>query len=312
MANYLYNIRFSEFETELCKLEFKALFGFELDEKIFVTHKLINPSISPYIKNRLEVIYKASDLEDILKYIIKDHLKAEDFMVKYIQLYKEDDHFKQRKEICKKVGYVITGEPDFKDPKIKFGVLYFNNEWYLGLLEENNPKWRDHNNKPHSYSSSLGINVAKAILNIGAGGDFNKTIIDPCCGVGTVLLEAGFAGYNISGWEINKKVAWNARENIAHFKYPIKVTIGDIKDVDEEYDVSIVDLPYGNFSLTTKDNQIKIIEEAKRISKRLVIISSEDISQVLDGLGLKTIEKCSLNKRINKRFMRYIWVCESQ
>lgn len=311
MNTYLYNIRVREYETDLCKLEFKALFGFELNQQIFLSKVLVDPSISPYIKNRIQIIYKAGDLSDIVKYIVKDGLKAEEFLVKYVSLVKKDEFLVEGKNICKKVGYVIEGNPSFSHPKIVYGVAYFNKQWYFGLLEENNPKWRDHNNKPHSYSSSIDINVAKALLNIGSNGDTNKTIIDPCCGVGTVLLEACFSGYTISGCEINRKVACNARENLDYFNYKSHVTIGDIKDIKDKYDVSIVDLPYGNFSLTSKENQVKIIYHAKRISKRIVLICSDDISDEITKLSLKVIDKCSLTKRKNKRFIRYVWVCES-
>lgn len=311
MDSYLYNVKHRQYEDELCALEIKALFGFALKEKVFFSDRLVDPSISPYIKNRLQIIYKFPQLADIVEQIKKDGVMAEDFYVKYVSLTKEDIYIKERKIISKKVGYVITGFPSFLNPKIVFGIAYFNNEWYFGVLEENNSKWREHNDKPYTYSSSIDMNVAKAILNIGTNGDYRKTVVDPCCGVGTVLLEGHFAGYDICGWEINETVAQSACANLVHFQYPAKVTTGDIQDIAASYDVAIVDLPYGNFSPTTKDNQNKIIYHARRIAKRVVLVSSNDITQELANASLKLIDRCCLNKRSNKRFVRYIWVCEA-
>jgi len=312
MNTYLYNVKCKEFETNLCALEIKSLFGFARSEKTFISNKSINPSISPYIKNRLHIKYQLPQLTDIVEQIEKDKLTAVDYLVKYISLSKDDLYLKDRKDICKKVGYVIEGLHSFSDPKTIYGITYFNNEWYFGILEENNAKWREHNDKPYTYSSSIGINEAKAILNIGTNGDFRKTIMDPCCGVGTVLLEGCFAGYDICGSDINAKVTRNARGNLAHFNYETSVTTSDIKDITGSYDVSIIDLPYGNFSTMTKESLIKIIYHAKRISKRVVLVSSEDITQELENVFLKIVDRCSMNKRKNKKFVRYIWVCESE
>ncbi len=311
MDTYLYNVKHREYEDELCALEIKALFGFALKEKAFFSEKRVNPSISPYVKNRLEIIYRFPTLEDVVEQIEKDVVRAEDFFVKYVSLAKDDRYVKEGKKISKRVGYVITGFPSFTDPKVVFGVTFYRNMWYFGRLEENNPKWRDHNKKPYTYSSSIGMNVAKALINIGTRGDDRKTVVDPCCGVGTVLLEGRFAGYDICGWEINEAVARSARANLAHFHYHADVTTGDMEDIAEEYDVSIVDLPYGNFSHTTQENQKKIIHHAKRISKRVVLVSSVDITQELENASLKLLDYCCLNKRSNKRFVRYIWVCEA-
>lgn len=311
MEPYLYNVKHRQYEDELCSLEVKALFGFALKEKVFFSNKLVNPSISPYIKNRLQIIYNFPQLADIVEQIKEDVIMADDFFVKYVSLTKDDCYLNERKNISKKVGYVITGFPSFSNPKIIFGVTHFNNEWYFGVLEENNPKWREHNKKPYTYSSSIDMNVAKAIINIGTNGDYRKTVVDPCCGIGTVLLEGHFAGYDICGWEINEKVAESARANLTHFHYKANVTTGDIQDIEDRYDVSIVDLPYGNFSLTTKENQIKIIHHAKRISKRVILVSSEDMVQELANVSLKILDHCCLNKRSNKQFVRHVWVCES-
>jgi len=311
MDTYLYNVKHREYEGDLCALEIKALFNFVLKEKVFFAHKEVNPSISPYIKNRLQIIYRFPRLEDLIEEIKKDGIRADDFFVKYISLTKDDCYVKERKKISKRVGYVITGFPSFLNPKIVFGVAFYENEWFFGVLEENNPKWREHNEKPYTYSSSIDMNVAKAIINIGTKGDHSKSVVDPCCGIGTVLLEGHFAGYDICGWEINDKVAESARGNLVHFHYPANVTTGDIQDIEAGYDVSIVDLPYGNFSPTTKENQRKIIYHAKRISKRVVLVSSEDMTEELSNHSFNIIDHCCLNKRGNKQFVRHVWVCES-
>ncbi|GAA3334615.1 hypothetical protein GCM10020331_103270 [Ectobacillus funiculus] len=71
--------------------------------------------------------------------------------------------------------------------------------------------------KPHSYSTSLSTRVARAVANIAVPDPTGIKAIDPCCGIGTVLVEALSMGINIVGSDINPLVLPGARENIAHF-----------------------------------------------------------------------------------------------
>jgi len=307
---YIYNVNYQYHEEELCALEIKSLFNFHLEGKVFFSSKQVDPSISPFLKNRLEIIYKTSSFLEITQLIEKDKIASHHFIVKYLELLSDDLSFKKRREICKEVGLRIDGEPSFSSAENTFGISFYKGSWYFGILVANNSIWRDHNMKPYSYSSSIGINIAKALINIAGNGDFSKRLIDPCCGVGTVLLEGLFAGYDIRGWEINSKVAENAIGNLRHFNYLPKVTTGDIQDIQENFDVSIVDLPYGIFSETNVENQIKIIKNAKRISKKVVLVSTNNITDQIVREKLKITDYCKVSKCRDSKFIRYIWVCE--
>lgn len=309
---YIYNVKYKEQENELCAFEIKALFGDRIEGKVFFSSKEIDPSISPFIKNRIEIIYETNSLEDIFELIIKNDLRTDDFMVKYIKLESGDQHFQNGKKISKEIGLRIHGEPDFDFPKIKYGISCHKNQWYLGELVENNYIWKAHKRKPHSYSSSLDSNIAKVLINLAGQGDTSKRLIDPCCGVGTVILEGLFSGYDIKGWEINSKVAEASRLNVKHYNYETEIINGDIKDIKEGYDVAIVDLPYGNFSRFDLEKQLEIIRQAKRISKKLVLVSAADIADKLSEEKLKIIDCCKVYKTLKRDFVRYIWICQKE
>lgn len=307
---FIYNLNYPINEKESCELEVRSLFQFDLKEKVFFESREIHPSVSPYLRTRLEIIYQASTFSEILKSIIVAKFAAPDFMVKYVDLEKDERRFKKRREYCKAIGLMIKGFPDFTSPKNIFGITFYQGIWYFGRLAERSPEWRAHNKKPNAYSSSIDLNTAKVLINIAGNGDTSKRLIDPCCGVGTVLLEGAWAGYDITGWEINSKVAENARGNLKHFNYEVPVITGDIQDIEEHFDASIVDLPYGNFSLTDDENQLKIIRNAKRISNKIVLVSSEDVREELVKENLKIIDHCKIGKKTKGPFMRSIWVCE--
>jgi len=311
-CNYLYSLNYPKFEKELCSLEVKSLFNKLMDDKVFITNIKIDPSVSPFLRNRLEVLFSHSSFIELVALIDHEELHATDFMVKYVKLYDQDPSFQMRRSYCKQLGFKIHGDPLYISPKETFGITFYKGMWYFGRLKQNDITWKEHKDKPYSYSSSIGINIAKALVNIAGNGDMSKRIVDPCCGVGTVLLEGVFAGYSILGWEINRKIAEAARGNLKHFNYNAQVITGDIKDIDEVFDASIIDLPYGNFSMTTQEELQSILKNAKRISKKMVIVSAKDISEEIKNENLAILGRCEVVKNKNNDFTRYIWVCISK
>lgn len=310
MKEYIYQVNHSTFELDLCKMETRALFNTDLKDKMIKSHKFINPAVSPYIRYRLEVLYSADHFEALVERVKEADINTPDYIVKYLGLEQDTRTSDQKRDICKALGLVMDGPVCFKNPKISYGVIEYENIWYFGLLEEADQSWRVHKSRPHTYSSSISLNVAKVLLNLATKGDQSKRIIDPCCGVGTVLIEACYAGYKIKGVEINDKIAIGARNNLEYFNYYTPVEIGDIKDINESFDVAIVDLPYGNFSKATKEDQYMIIQEAKRISDKLVLVASEDLSNALNDFEYEIVDHCILYKRSNNKFARHIWICK--
>lgn len=307
---YIYNVNYQEYEAELCALELRALFDLKFENKAMVTNTALMPSISPFIKNRLQVIHKTTTFDELIKALEDDPYSTKDFMVQYLVLEDVDPYYKNRRDLCKDIGMTFNSGPSFTAPKVVYGLSFYNGNWYFGILLSNEGDWRTHNDKPHSYSSSLGIHLAKVLVNIGGNADFSKRIIDPCCGVGTLLLEGFYAGYDIVGHEIIDKVAEHARKNLEHFGYSPKVTTGDIQEVQEHYDVAIVDLPYGILSQTEEDTQTIIIRNSKRIADKVVLVSSDDIEDKILDAGLKIVDYCSVRKSKKHNFIRFVWVCE--
>ena len=42
----------------------------------------------------------------------------------------------------------------------------------------------------------------------------NETLLDPFCGTGGILIEAGILGINIIGSDIDKKLVYGCKENL--------------------------------------------------------------------------------------------------
>ncbi len=306
---YLYNVNYPEYEETLWAIEARTLFKMSPKEKVFFTDMAVNPSISPYIKNRLEIRHTTSTFDELLLQVEQDENTTANSVIKYLKFVSGDTHAAGRKALYKELCGKFKPVED-ESAQVTYGITFYEGSWYFGELLRNNGLWREHNKRPHTYSNSLKANMAKVLINIAGQGDISKRIIDPCCGAGTVLLEGCFAGYNITGSDINEKMARSATRNLKHFEYSAKVINQAIQDVTGHYDASIVDLPYGLRSKITREEQCDIIKNAKRLSDRAVIVSSEDITDLISKAQIEIVDSCKVKKSVNKKFTRFIWVCE--
>ncbi|MGL5701577.1 MAG: TRM11 family SAM-dependent methyltransferase, partial [Cetobacterium sp.] len=88
---YMYIVNYPTAEEELCHLEMKVVFGKELKEKMLFSDIEFNPSNSPFIKTRLEIIYEKDSVEEILEEIIKDKTVYNNFKLEYVRLNNENN-----------------------------------------------------------------------------------------------------------------------------------------------------------------------------------------------------------------------------
>ncbi|AGF59479.1 TRM11 family SAM-dependent methyltransferase [Clostridium saccharoperbutylacetonicum] len=304
---YFYYIKYPVFEEALCKLEIKCLFGETLSEKYLFSDFYICPSRSPFIKEMISVVYEEDSLEQIMKNIIGDKLAYDNFKVCYLRTEYGDIDYEERLKSLSQIGFVITGEPEIHNPKIILGITRINGKWIFGKYEKNDYEWHIHDKKPYSYSNSLSVRVARALVNIAVRNNLELKLIDPCCGVGTVILEALSMEINVVGCELNMSIAENAKKNLKFYGYEDVITNGDMNEIEERYDVAIIDLPYGLFTPTTIEEQTALIRSARKISDRLVLVTFEDMDNYIMDAGFKIVDKSYVCKG---KFKRYINVCE--
>ena len=306
---YFYLVNYnSEFEESLCHTELKCLLNSTMKNKYVFSDIYVNPSRSPFIKLQIKSIYIEKNLEDIIRKIKEDKVSYDDFKVNYIKSEDGDVSYEERLKAVKEIGFVVTGFPDIHNPKIELAITKVKGKWIFGELIKNNFKWQRHNDKPHSYSNAVPLRMARALVNIAVGDNRELTLVDPCCGVGTVVIEALDLGINVKGYEISKPIAYNARNNIEFLGYNREIiTSGDMHNINEVFDVAIVDIPYGLFSPVTLKEQVDIINTSRRIARKLVIITFEDMDNLITSAGFKILEKCYMTKG---NMIRQISICE--
>ncbi|AWK50224.1 SAM-dependent methyltransferase [Clostridium beijerinckii] len=304
---YFYSINYPVFEENLCEMEMKYLFNKIPSEKFLFSSYYVEPSRSPFIKDMISIIYEEDSLEQIVENIIEAKLSYDDFKVCYIKLENGDVSYKERLKSIREIGLVIIGQSEMHNPKALLGVTKVDGRWIFGEYERNDYEWHIHDQKPYSYSNSLSLRVSRALVNIAVKNDLGCKLIDPCCGVGTVVIDALSMGINVRGYEINKNIAENAQKNLQFFGYENVITTGDMHNIEEKYDVAIIDLPYGLFTSTTIEEQTALMKTARRITNKLVIVTFENMDKHIIESGFDIIDKCYVCKG---KFKRYISICE--
>jgi tRNA G10 N-methylase Trm11 len=195
-----------------------------------------------------------------------------------------------------------------RKPDRLFGLTRLDGRWYFGPCEESSAIWLKHQNKPQNYSTALPTRAARAIVNLAAGpATEGIRLIDPCCGMGTVLIEAMSMGLDIEGIDLNPLAVRGARVNLAHFGYPDRVRLGDMRRAEGAYDAAIVDMPYNLCSVLPEEEELAILLSVRRIAKRAVMITTRKPERQLELAGWRLSECTTLRKA---SFTRYITVVE--
>jgi tRNA G10 N-methylase Trm11 len=296
-------------ETSLCHLELRSFFGEDYELNLLISQVEIDPSRSPFIKERISVIYEGDSVSDIVEQVQGVQLLGSTFKVISLKTNdrspSEKIEYAEHRAIERRIGACIQGKADVHKPHQVFGVVTLGGRWYFGELSKNRSVYLHHVQKPRSYSMALPVRVARAAVNIAVPNPPGVKAIDPCCGIGTVLVEALSMGIDIVGRDNNPLVAIGARENLAYFELEGTVTLGTIANITEQYDAAIIDMPYNLVSKISPEEQLSILQHARRIASKAVVISIEPIDEMIAEAGFTIADQGIADKG---SFTRYVFL----
>lgn len=305
---FVYNLKYRDNEKDICLMEMRHLFNEDIKSKYFINSLYVDPDISPFIKGCINVSLQGENLDEVISKIISQNVSYENFKVKYIDIEKNME-FNEKHKIEDKVGYEIKGEAELHEPDVVLGITKLNGVWFFGEYKKNNNYCNIHDVKPYYYCNALPTKFSRAAINILIGRDRDKKIIDPCCGIGTTVVEALSMNLNIKGYDINPDIVSRAKSNLKYFDMPENaVSLKDMFSIDGKWDAAIVDLPYGVFSISSIEEQRNIIKKVSTIADRMIIASIENFDADIENDGFKVIDSCSVEKRSD--FKRLLTLCE--
>ncbi len=133
---------------------------------------------------------------------------------------------------------------------------------------------------PEGHPTSLHPKLARALVNL-TGAKRGETILDPFCGAGGILIEAGLIKMKVVGFDIDLIMLRRAKINFDYLKinnYELKQK--DAVTLSKHYDYVVTDLPYGkNSKLSEKDLMnlyLKFFKVLKKIKVKKAIVGLPD------------------------------------
>jgi tRNA G10 N-methylase Trm11 len=306
---YIYTYACHEDEKDLCRLELQSLFGVEPSNGYVESQLYIDPSRSPFIKQRVLLLFTGSSTAELAEQVNSLELHNASFKVIFIETETSPlsaMNFEQKRAIEREVGWQIRGKADMRKPERVFAIMRLDNRWLIGECMTNKAVWLEHRSKPHNYSTALNTRLARAAVNIAVQNPLGIKAIDPCCGIGTVLIEARSMEIDIVGYDLNPLAVTGARANLAHFGLECTVVIGDMRFIQGSFDAAILDLPYNLCSVSSPDDQLEMLQSARGFARRVVIITTEFIDALIVNAGFVIQDRCVVKKG---SFSRQVIVC---
>lgn len=309
MKKYLYLFNYPPEDEDLCQLEFKYLFKEEFKQCI-ISEKNIDVDTSVFIKGKIDIWEMDKDFNLLIQKVKVLNKNYQDFKVIYLKNPITHVSYQETLKKCQDISWYIDGSVHMAKPLNIIALTKLNDLWIIGYYHHGIPSWNKHDSKPHTFSNSLDVRLARTLINIAGEDDKTKTIIDPCCGMGTVVLEGLALGYSIKGFDISRDISWKARNNLIYYGYDgMLITKDDINQHNFHYDVAIIDIPYNLYTAITYEEQCHIIQSARRICDKLVLVSYEKMDQEIIEARFQIVD-CVLRKKTEfVKFGRYIYVC---
>jgi len=158
--------------------------------------------------------------------------------------------------------------------------------------------------RPGFNPVSLDPRLARCIVNL-TGAKKGSKILDPFCGTGGILIEAGLMGLKPIGCDIDEEMLRKTQLNLEHFgikHYELKKMDAAKSNKKVKFDYVVTDLPYGRSSKADKNleqlylNFLKNLE--KRLKKRAVVVFPDFLNRT------KLIKKAKLKAK--REFSCYI------
>ncbi len=149
---------------------------------------------------------------------------------------------------------------DLDTPDLEL-VLLADSEIYLCsvLADVNRGRYeqRRSHQRPFSHPISLHPRIARALVNLSRVAP-GETLLDPFCGTGGILIEAGLLDVQVVGVDVKHETVEGCRDNLEHYGIAsYTVHHGDATAMDlDVVDAVVTDLPYGRSTVTGNDRDM--------------------------------------------------------
>ena len=267
---------------------------------IAISERRVDVYRGAYLKSCSEVLFETTSLAALRADIRAAGLHADDFRVSIVK--KPRSLKVNSMELARDIGSIIHGTANLSSPRVTFlVVLTAEKIWFGRLLSESDNLWLAHNQRPHVTSSSLPARLARVLVNLVARP--GESLLDPCCGTGTIVMSAAHSGIRAVGYDTNLRMIGATTKNLQHFGLTADVALGDARQVQGHFDAIATDLPYGINLIKDSSQDTEILANLRTCAPKAAFIDLRDLSKPLNDLGYRIetvlpVPKLSIVRRI--------------
>ncbi|MFH1589100.1 MAG: methyltransferase domain-containing protein [archaeon] len=136
---------------------------------------------------------------------------------------------------------------NMRDAKTKIDIIFCEKVFCCLLVGEQDDRFEDRKAhlRPYNHPTSLHPRLARCLVNL----VHSEEILDPFCGSGGLLIEAGLIGLKTFGYDIDDIMLKRAEANLKFFEVKnFKVEKHDALRIEKKFEAIVTDLPYGKNS----------------------------------------------------------------
>jgi tRNA (guanine10-N2)-dimethyltransferase len=140
-----------------------------------------------------------------------------------------------------------------RNPNVQVTCRKMGGEYYAGLYiqRERSYSLRKPQHRPFFHPTSMHPKLARALVNLAKVGRGDR-ILDPCCGTGGILIEAGLMGMQAIGFDIDGRMVDGCKRNLSHYGITGDIRVGDALELrNVKADAIVTDPPYGRASYSS-------------------------------------------------------------
>ena len=306
---------------------------FSLDQVVVVDIPKINGVIQ-----RLALTHKICEFifmcscneEEIIEEVNKEDFPDKTYAVRILRIknyFRNISTLKLEKKIGKIIHEKTRAKVNLNNPEVVyFGII--SEKFVFGKVLHEINRYQYEKRKPHLrpfFKPGVMIpRICRALVNLTRVKKGEK-LLDPFCGTGGFLIEAGLIGVKVYGCDIDPRILHGCKKNLEHYGIrDYELWVGDARDLANilkfhDFDAVVTDPPYG-ISASTKGAKleelykeaIKAIHKVLKPEKFACIVMPDKIKgeSFAEEVGFKIIERHF--ERVHRSLTRKILVLQKK
>jgi tRNA (guanine10-N2)-dimethyltransferase len=214
----------------------------------------------------------------------------------------------ENRKLLESIGGILTKERkvNLDDPENEIRLIH-GDKYYMTLnrasIDRPSFQRRKVDNRPFFSPISLHPKFARAMVNL-ARASTGRSFLDPFCGTGGILIEAGMIGAKVIGGDAKKEMIEGCNENLRKYGISsdlLRSDVGDLRGKVEKVHSIATDPPYGRSSSTIREEPGSLYERSfKTIADAIVLPKEEFVEIGSQFLELQETHKQRVHKSLDR------------